>query len=408
MNLPFFIAKRYILGKKSHNAINIVSAISVTGVVIGTMAFILILSVFNGFDQLVKGMYNSFYPDVKILPTEGKVFSLPEDTLNLLKEIEGVEHVAYILEDNAMIMYKGRPTHAVIRGVSENYNKINNIESLIWHGKYDHYNQVMPLTVLGRGIFFQLGMARTNEQQHLKVVVPKRNAPISHDPNKTLNQRIVAVSGVFASQPEIDGKYAIVPLKFAREMFNYPSEFSALEIRIDSSLNEKNIMKNIETLLGEKLLVKDRYQQNELLYKTMRTEKWAIFMILALVLVILLFSLVGSLSMLIIEKKKDIQILNSLGANQNLIQKIFFREGIMITFTGALIGLITGSVIALLQEKFKLVKLEGGFVIDAYPVDIQVGDFLIVTITVMLIGAIASYYPLRFLLKRNIEVFRYQ
>ncbi len=408
MNLPFFIAKRYILGKKSHNAINIVSAISVTGVVIGTMAFILILSVFNGFDILVKGMYNSFYPDVKVLPAEGKVFNLSGDSLKLLKEIEGVEQVAYILEDNAMLMYGDKPTHTTIRGVSKNYNKINNIDSMMWHGVFAQYNQSMPLAIMGRGVFFQLGMVRTNEQRQLKVIVPKRNAKNSHDPNKILTRKIIALSGVFASQPEIDGKYTIVPIDFARDLFDYSTELSSLEIKLNQEFSEKNTINNIKNLLGSSFIIKDRYEQNALLYKTMRTEKWAIFLILALVLIILLFSLVGSLSMLIIEKKKDINILNSLGASRSLIQKIFFREGLLITFTGATLGLVLGSVIALLQEKYEFLKLEGGFIIDAYPVDIQSGDLIIVSVTVMAIGAIASYYPLRYLLKKNIESFRYE
>lgn len=406
MNLPFFIAKRYILGKKSHNAINIVSGISVLGVVIGTIAFILILSVFNGFDLLVKGMYNSFYPDLKVIPAEGKVFSISEDTLQLLKEIEGVEEIAEILEDNAMLMYGDTPTHTTILGVSENYNKINSIDTLMWHGDYAQYNQAMPLAVIGRGVFYQLGMARTNAQRQLKVIVPKRNAKISQDPNKTLTRKLIAVAGVFASQPEIEGKYSIVPLKFARSLFNYPTEFSSFEIKLNPDISEKKTINEIRSLLGSSFIVKDRYQQNELLYKTMRTEKWAIFLILAFVLIILLFSLVGSLSMLIIEKKKDIHILSSLGASRQLIQKIFFREGLLITFTGASIGLLIGSGIALLQEKFSVVKLGTGFIIDAYPVDLQTFDFIIVSVTVMSIGAIASYYPLRFLLRQNFNAFK--
>lgn len=408
MNLPSFIAKRYILGKKSHNAINIVSLISVAGVVIGTMAFILILSVFNGFDKLVKGMYNSFYPDLKIIPAEGKVFEITPDTLNLLREIKGVEVVAEILEDNAMLMYNDKPTHTTIKGVSENYNQINIIDSMMWHGTYAQYMQSSPMAVLGRGVFFQLGMVRTNDIRQLKVIVPKRKANISHDPNKTLNRKLVLLSGVFASQPEIDSKYTLVPLDFSRNLFEYYTELSSLEIKLDRNESERFIISEIENLLGPAYKVKNRYAQNALLYKTMKTEKFAIFLILALVLIILLFSLVGSLSMLIIEKKKDINILNSLGASKSLIQKIFFREGLLITFTGAVLGLFLGTLIAFLQEKFELVKLEGGFVIDAYPVDIQPGDFIIVTITVMAIGAIASYYPIRYLLKRNIEAFRYE
>jgi lipoprotein-releasing system permease protein len=232
--------------------------------------------------------------------------------------------------------------------------------------------------------------------------VPKRNAAYSNDPNKSLNRKYTMVSGIFASQPDIDGKIIIVPISFAQELFDYPYKFSGLEIKLKSRKQENTAIDELNKILGNNFVVKNRFQQNELLYKTMKTEKWAIFLILALVLVILLFSLVGSISMLIIEKKKDISILYSVGANQALIRKIFFSEGFLITAAGLVIGLTLGVSLALIQEYFGIIKLQGGFIIDSYPVVVKWPDLLIVSFSVILIGAFSSWYPVRFLLKQKI------
>lgn len=400
MNLSFYIARRYILGKKSHNAINIVSAISISGVVVGTMAFIIILSVFNGFDQLVQSMYNSFHPDLQVSTSKGKVFSISEDTLQLINSIEGVSNIAEILEDNALLQYNDKQTVSTIRGVSDSYNKVTKIDSLIWQGSYSLYFENMPRAVMGRGISYHLNL-NPEMYEPVKVYVPKRNSRISMDPNKALNRKYIMVSGIFSSQPDIDSKYTIVPLQFARELFGYPKEYSSLEIKLTDLTYSEKVQTELQELLGTNLLVKNKYQQNELLYKTMRSEKWAIFAILALVLIILLFSMVGSLSMLIIEKKNDIKILHSLGANSNLISKIFYREGLIITLLGTVIGLFIGSSVVLSQQYFGLVKLHGGFIIDAYPVDMQLTDIFIVIATVVLIGSLAAWYPVRYLLKKS-------
>ena len=370
------------------------------GVIFGTIAFILILSVFNGFDDLVRSMYNSFYPDILISPVEGKVFPLNEDTLKQIQQIEGVEFISKVLEDNALLVYNDKQTVGKVKGVSDNFDKVTDIDSLIWAGDYKLWNQSMPRAVMGRGLAYNLSV-NPELFQVLKVYVPRRNVAYSNDPNRSLNRKYTMISGIFASQPDIDGKIVIVPLSFAQQLFEYPGKLSALEIKIDKKISEKTIIKKLDKILGSNYLIKDRYQQNELLYKTMRTEKWAIFLILALVLVILLFSLVGSISMLIIEKKKDISILFSLGAKQKLIRKIFYREGFLITVTGLFFGLVLGVSIALIQEYFGIVKLQGGFVIDAYPVVVKWPDLLIVTTTVILIGLFSSWYPVRFLLKKN-------
>lgn len=372
------------------------------GVVFGTCAFILILSVFNGFDDLVRGMYNSFYPDILIVPAEGKVFSVPGDTIKLMENIDGIDEVALILEDNALLVYNDKQTVGRVKGVSENFSKVTDIDSLIWIGKNTLWEQSMPRAVLGRGLAYNLSVNPDVQNEALKIYVPKRNAAYSNDPNKSLNKKYTMVSGIFASQPDIDGKIMLVPLSFAQELFEYQGKFSALEIKLNSSRSEKSIINDLKKVLGNQFIIKDRYQQNELLYKTMRTEKWAIFLILAMVLIILLFSLVGSISMLIIEKKKDISILYSLGANQQLIRKIFYREGFMITLAGLVIGLLLGVSLALIQQYFGIIKLEGGFVIDAYPVVVEWFDLVIVSFSVFLIGAFSSWYPVMFLLKQQI------
>jgi lipoprotein-releasing system permease protein len=401
LNLPFFIARRYLFGKKSHNAINIVSAISMGGVIVGTAAFILLLSVFNGFDQLVRNMYNSFYADVEVTPSIGKVFNLTSDSIIHLQKIEGINKIAFILEDNAMMVNNDKQTVSMVRGVSDLYKDVTSVNDLMWQGDYKLFDQNMPQAIMGRGLAYQLNV-NPDLFEHIKIYVPKRLANYSNDPNKTLTSKSINVSGIFASQPDIDAKYTLVPIEFARNLFGYSTEYSSFEIKLNTNSNEKKVISEIRKYLGSDFKVKDRYQQNELLYKTMRTEKWAIFLILALVLVILLFSLVGSITMLIIEKKKDVSILNSMGASRGLIQKIFFREGFLITLAGVLLGSILGSLIALIQEHFKIIKLNGGFVIDAYPVDLQWGDILIVSVTVILIGTFSSWYPIRFLLRKNI------
>ncbi|QQS49705.1 MAG: ABC transporter permease [Bacteroidota bacterium] len=402
MNLSFFIARRYILGKKSHNAINIVSGLSTLGVVVGTMAFILILSVFNGFDKLVQSMYNSFYPDIAITPAQGKIFVLSTDTLALISKVEGVEEFAEILEDNGLLVYNEKQTVSTIRGVSSNYQRVNSVDSLLWRGDFSLYYNNIPMAVMGRGLAYHLNL-NPDMYEPLKVFVPKRSASLSMDPNKSLTRKLILVSGIFSSQPDIDGKYTLVPISFARELFDYPIGLTSLEIKLNSKVPPSATQKNLQKLLGEKFMVKNKYEQNELLYKTMRTEKWAIFAILALVLIILLFSLVGSLSMLIIEKKNDIKILHSLGASQKLIRKIFYREGLIITMLGVLIGLAMGILLVWIQEKYEIVKLHGGFIIDAYPVELQRGDVLIVVGTVVAIGTIAAWYPVRFLLKNTVN-----
>ena len=405
MNFPLYIARRYVFAKKSRNAINIISLISIVGISVGTLTFIVVLSVFNGFDVVVKSLFNSFYADIEVVPAEGKTFVVSPDTLQQLTSLKGVLDVSEITEENALVVYGERQTVAAVRGVDDYYDNVTGIDTMIWDGEYKLWDHGTPRAVVGRGIKYMLNMD-PNFLETIKLMVPKRTERISLDPNRSLNTRYLMPSGFFAGQPDIEIKYIIVPVEFARKLFDYaPNELSALEIKTDPSINSTRLQKNIQQLLGESLKVKNREQQNELLYKTMRSEKWAIFFILAFILLVASFNVVGTLTMLIIEKKDDIQTLRHLGANMRTIKKSFLTEGLIISFLGAFAGLAIGTVICLLQQHFGIIKLKGGesFVIDAYPVKILLRDIIMVLIAVSAIGFAASWYPIRFITRKYLS-----
>lgn len=405
MNFPFYIARRYVFAKKSHNAINIIAAISIIGIAVGTIAFITVLSVFNGFDSVVRELFNSFYADFEIVPKEGKTFVLDPASLDTIRNTDDVIDLAEIVEENALLMYGSRQTVATIRGVSDEYASVTGIDTMIWDGEYKLREGSVPYAVIGRGIKFLLNI-ETDFVESLRIIVPKRTEHISMDPNRALNSKRIRPAGFFASQPELEVKYVIVPIDFARNLFDYDREISALEIKVDPDANIYRLQKKLQALVGDELLVKNRIQQNDLLYKTMRSEKWAIFFILVFILLVASFNVVGTLSMLIIEKKDDIQTLRHLGSDMRLIRKTFLLEGLIISFIGAIAGLIIGSTICIIQQEFGLVKLEGAeaFIIDAYPVKIMLQDIILVLLTVSAIGFIASWYPIRFITRKYLRL----
>jgi lipoprotein-releasing system permease protein len=404
LNFPFYIARRYVFAKKSHNAINIIAAISIIGIAVGTMAFITILSVFNGFDLVVRGLFNSFYADIEVVPKEGKVFTPDKETLIKLQNLVQVMEVGSMVEENALLVYGDRQTISTVRGVSPNYHLATGIDTMIGDGEYKLYNQSTPQAVIGRGIKYMLNI-EPEFADVLKIIVPHRTAKIHLDPNRALNTKRIRPAGYFISQPEIEVKYIIVPLDFAQSLFDYNQEISALEIKLDPQYNESRAQKNIEEIVGDQFKVKNRIQQNELLYKTMQSEKWAIFFILAFILLVASFNVVGTLTMLIIEKKNDIQTLRNLGTKLKTIKRTFLLEGLIVSFLGALTGLLIGSIICLIQQEFGVVKLQGAesFVIDAYPVRIMFTDIIVVLVIVSGIGYFASWYPIRFITRKYLS-----
>jgi len=396
MRFALYIARRYLFAKKSRNAINIISAISMLGVGVGAMALVVILSVFNGFDEVVKSLFNAFDPDIKITAVEGKVFD-PNPQLDELKQIPGVLAVAGILEENALLKYDDRQHIATIKGADESFIQVTGIDSMVYEGDMILKDRSRSYAVVGQGVAYSLQIG-LNFVEPLFVYMPKRVGRINlANPDNAFKRKYIYPSGIFAIEQDFDSKYVIVPIDFMRELLDYDDEVSSIEIKLDPQFDPHDTQEAIETLLGEDFLVQNRAQQNEVFYRVMKSEKWAIFLILTFILIIASFNIIGSLSMLIIDKKNDIRSLRNMGAGPGLISRIFLLEGWLISIVGSVIGIVLGTIISWVQDRFEILKLggSGNFVIDAYPVDLQAGDVMLVWITVLFIGFLAASYPVR-------------
>jgi lipoprotein-releasing system permease protein len=402
LNFPFYIARRYLVAKKSHNAINIISFISVMGVMVGTMALIVILSVFNGFDALVRSLINSFNPDLKIELLEGNTFSPDQKTLQQIRDIPGVYDISLVLEDKALVRYDEQQTIAVVKGVDDHYINITGLDSMMVEGEYALQRDDVPFALIGRGIRIYLNVMLLSPRQ-MSLYVPRRTGDASMDVSRALSRKYLSVSGVFSIEQDYDLRYIIVPLDFAQQLFEYPDgEVNLIEVKLSPDAGSAAVRDNIREIMGSNFAVLDRYQQNELFYKTMQAEKWAIFLILFFILVVASFNVIGTLSMLMLEKKEDMITLSNLGSDSRLIKRIFLFEGWMVSATGAVIGMLLGMLICWLQMRFGLVKLQGSgsFIIDAYPVVLQASDVIITLIAVIIIGYFAAWYPIRYFTSR--------
>jgi lipoprotein-releasing system permease protein len=400
VNFPFYIAKRYLIAKKSHNAINIIASISLAGIAVGTMALIVVLSVFNGFDNVVKSLINSFNPDLKVILAEGKTFAPDEAKLNRIKSITGIVATATVLEDKALLRYDERQTIAIVKGVSENYIDVSGIDSMMAEGVFRLSDQNQSFAIIGQGINIFLNVM-LNSPRQIGIYVPKRAGKASFDPERAVNRKFICISGVFMIEQDYDAKYIIVPLDFAQDLFEYPGRLNALEIKLDPGADEKKIRQEVQLILGDDFIVQNRYQQNEVFYKTMQMEKWAIFLILMFILIVASFNIIGTLTMLILEKRTDILTLRNLGASR-VIKRIFLFEGWLVSIGGALAGLAAGLLICWLQIRFEPIKLQGSgtFIIDAYPVLVKASDVAATGITVVVIGFLAAWLPVRFVTRK--------
>jgi len=403
LNFSFYIAKRYLFARKSRNVINIISAISVVGVSIGTMALIVILSVFNGFDNLVQSLFNSFDPDIKITIKEGKTFSSGAERIQNLKKLKGVLYMSEIIEENALLKYDDRQYIVTVKGVSDEFINMSGIDSMIIDGEFILKKNKNNYAVIGQGVALNLAVG-LNFITPINIYVPKRTQKASLNPEEAFSRKYIFPSGIFAIQQDFDSRYIIVPIDFARDLLDYSNEVSAIELKLDPVFNKDKdkIQEEIKKHLGTGYEVKNRFEQQELLYKIMKSEKWAIFLILTFILIIASFNVIGSLTMLIIEKKKDIDTLRSLGTNLSVLRKIFLFEGWMISILGAILGLMTGTIICLIQQHFGLIKIQGSdsFVIDTYPVYMELPDFVYVFVTVLFIGYLAAWYPVRYISRK--------
>jgi len=404
MKFPFYIAKRYFLTRKLRNVINIISLISVIGVMIGTMAMVVVLSVFNGFDSLLMKTYNSFDPDLKISLKQGKTF-LPEgESFTRIKEMPETAIYSKTLEENALVRYQEKQYIARIKGVEDDFAELSGIKKVIQYGEFKLKDGDKNFAVIGSGVAYFLTV-NINYLAPLNLYVPERGQSSMMNPQSAFNKEIIYPSGIFSMKQEYDSKYIIVPLDFARKILEYDNEVTAIELKVAEDAKVDRVKDEIKEILGDDYEVKNIYEQHELYFKVMKSEKWYVFLILTFILIVASFNIVGSISMLIIDKKNDIALLRSLGANLKTIRRIFFIEGSLISFIGAISGVFLGFLICWLQLTFGLVKLgsAGAFIMSYYPVEVHFVDVISVFFVVVLIGFLAAYFPVRYITRKYVK-----
>lgn len=396
MNLPFFIAKRYLFSKKSKNIINIISIISIIGVATGTLGLVVSLSVFNGFDGVIRSLFSSFDPDLKITAASGKSFSSTDNRIAAIRKMEEVAWFSEIIEENALLRYGDRQYIAKVKGIDSTFREMSGIASRIINGEFLMEKDGNSFTVLGQGVAYFLSL-RLNFIRPLHIYVPKKGKRISTAIGQNFNHKAIYPSGIFSIQQELDDHYILVPITLAREIFEMDDRISAIELKLQKEYLAGSVKKQIRELLGPDYVVNDRYEQHADMFKIMQSEKFSIFLILSFILIIASFNIIGSLTMLILEKKNDINVLKSMGADDRTIKRVFLFEGWSISILGAFFGLSLGGFLCWLQMRFGFVKLGGGgsFIIDAYPVEVYALDLLVIFTTVTLIGFCAAWLPVR-------------
>ncbi len=408
MNVPFYIAKRYLFSKKSHNAINVISGVSVCGVALATLALVCTLSVFNGFQDLVATFFTAFDPELKITAVSGKVFDVNDERIRELRTFPEIAVFSESLEDNAMVQYHGRQAMVVVKGIEDNFSQLTAIDSILY-GRGDRIlrdevvDYVIPgvelTAILGTGIRFL---------DPLEVYVPKRGVQINlANPASSFNMDYLHSSGlVFAvNQQKYDASYMLTSLQFARDLFQYDTEVSSIELKLKEDVPTDKVVRKIKDLLGADFLVQNRYEQQADTFRIMEVEKLISYVFLSFILLVACFNVIGSLSMLIIEKRYDVVTLRGLGANDSLIFRIFLFEGCLISFLGAFIGVVLGLTLCFVQQEFGILSLgtganSGVFVVDAYPVSVHWQDIVLVLVTVLVIGFLSVLYPVRYFSRR--------
>jgi lipoprotein-releasing system permease protein len=402
MNFPFFIAKRYLFSSTTKTAVNIISFVSMIGVVVGTAALVLLLSVFNGFEDLLLSMYNSFDPHIKITSNEGKTFD-PENIFSELNNNEDILYFTDVLEEKVLMKNGKNEFIASIKGVGEDFSKMTNLDSIIVDGEnFDTYKS-NSVAIIGQGVAYHLSLGIGNMFNRLKIFVPNRESKTLLNPSNAFASTSVIPIGIFSLGAEYDNKYIITPIAFLQDLL-HKKEVSAIEIKLKQESKMLEVQKYLQSTLGENYKVSNRLQQHAVLHKILNSEKLGVFIILTFMLIIATFNIIGSLSMLMIEKKNDIKTFWNLGASQKSIQKIFFTEGMLTVIIGSFLGVLLGLLLAILQMKYGIISMgEGNFIINSYPVAIHYLDLIWVEITVLIIGLFASWYPAKVLSKRLLK-----
>ena len=403
MNFPLLIARRYLFAKKSHNAVNVISAVSVVGVAVGTLALVIVMSVFNGFENLTRKLYSKFDPDLKITAAVGKSFTADSAKLQQLQADPDVLFFSQTVAENVLVKYGENEEIATLKGVDGQYQHVTGIDTMMNEGHFILWENSTPQAVVGLTMSYKLRVG-------LSFITPLRfyairNTPVvSLNPERAVNERIIFPSGKFAIDEEIDSRYILVPIEFARSLFDNDSITGAVEVKLKPGANEIKVQKRIAAIFGDGYDVKTAYQQKEFAYKILKSEKFIAFMILTFVLLIVSFNVVGSLSMLMIEKKGDMFILQSMGTDSQMLSRIFTAQGWMIVLFGAFAGLTLGALLCWLQMEFGLFKVTdaGTYIIDSYPVALRWKDFAMILLAVAGVSFLTIYFPVKYFVKKYV------
>lgn len=409
MNLPFYIARRYLFSKKKHSAINIISGISVCGVALATLALVCTLSVFNGFQDMVAGFFTAFDPELKITIREGKVFEPQGAAFQEVRSLPEIGVWTETLEENAMVQYKDRQAMAIIKGVEDNFEELTSIDSLLYGaGEFILHDSIVDYGVLGVELISELGTG-LQFVDPLQVYAPKRNVRVNMaNPSASFNRDYLFSPGVVfvVNQQKYDARYILTSLSFARNLFNYDTEVSAVELKLKPGTDVTAVQRKIARILGDEFVVLDRYEQQADVFRIMEIEKFISYLFLTFILAIACFNVIGSLSMLILDKREDVETLRNLGADDRLIARIFLFEGRLISLFGALSGIVLGLLLCYIQQRFGIISLGGGngsFIVDAYPVSVHVTDVVLIFITVITVGFLSVWYPVHYLTRRLLK-----
>jgi ABC-type lipoprotein release transport system permease subunit len=403
LKLSLFIAKRYLFAKKSHNVINIISLISAVGIALGTAALIIILSVYNGFEGLITNLYGTYEADLLITPATGKSFVPHGEEFDLVRSHPGVKSFCEAIEENVFVRYGQEEAVATIKGVDSSFTSITKLNNFIKEGSFSLWHGEVPQAVMGRTLAFNLGV-RVHFVDPINLYFPSRYTPVSLvNPASSLNNESIFPAGIFSLEQGFDKKYIFIPIEIARNLLEYDSEVTSAEVYIKEGEDISRIKDEFRKILGKDYVVKDRHEQNETLYKMMKSEKLSIYIILFFILIIISCNLFGSLSMLIIEKSEDAGTLRALGAKDSLVKRVFMFEGWMISLLGIAAGTALALLLCFLQQTFGIIPMPGNFIVKSYPVIVRVSDVLLTISGIAAIGLMAARLP--FMIVKKIENF---
>jgi lipoprotein-releasing system permease protein len=397
VNLPLKIARRYFFSKHKKGFINIISIISLAVVAVGTMALIIALSVFNGLEDVVRGLHSKFNPDLKVLPITGKTFVVSDDFLKKISQVPHIQVVSEVIEDNALLKYRDAQMVVTLKGVSDNYPQQTGIDSVMVSGKFILRENDRNYAVIGQWVQQVMSISLRNDIDRMYLWYPKRQKKVNlstANPEKSFNQKPIMPSGVFMLEKQYDDKYVFVPLEFAQNLLEYENRRTSLEIKVQNRQNVEQVRQNLQKVLGKNFIIQNRDEQDASLLKAIQIEKLFVYLTLSFILAVASFNIFFSLMMLVIDKQKDIAILQAMGAKITTIRQIFFLEGVIIAFSGAGIGLFLGTTLCVLQQELGFISMgTSTTVVTAYPVKLAAWDFVYTSISIILITLISSYIP---------------